>query len=278
MNSSPSSAPKDTISSRFSVLRYWGVACCIYIVGVGLAQAQTDASREGKFEVASIRRCSSDLAPGDRSGGNVGEPSPENLNLNCQTVIGLIRMAFVVFADGHMNPDARVPIQGGPGWIQSETYRVKAKAMAAQNQGTMRGPMMQALLEDRFKLKMHREAQKAPVFALTIAKGGPKLQKWTEGSCVPMDFTKFPPQEPPNMCLTRASPNGPNVLIEAQGVTVGEFFHRFFGNGIDGRPVVDKTGVKGQFNFRLTYAPDSVNNATTSGEQAGGPLLSGYFF
>src|SRR5437763_12389425 len=93
VNSSRSCAEKDTISRRCSVLQYWGGACCIYIVSVGLAQAQTDISREG-FEVASIRRCSSDSAPGDRGGGNVGEPSPEILNLNCQTVIGLIRMAF----------------------------------------------------------------------------------------------------------------------------------------------------------------------------------------
>jgi uncharacterized protein (TIGR03435 family) len=263
-----------TVSHQFSVLRYWKPACAICMVGAGLAQAQADASREGKFEVASIRRCSSDSAPGDRSGGNVGEPSPAILNLNCQTVIGLIRMAFVVFANGHLNPNARVPILGGPGWIESERYRVNANAVGAQKQETMRGPMMQALLQDRFKLKMHREAQKASVLTLTIAKGGPKLQKWPEGSCVPMDFTKFPPEPPQNMCLSRASPDGPNVMIEAQGITVAEFFGRFFANGIDGQPIVDKTGVSGLFNFRLTYAPVGSSDVSPPGEQAGPSIFT----
>jgi uncharacterized protein (TIGR03435 family) len=240
-----------------------------------LAQAQTDVSREGNFEVASIRRCSSDSAPGDRGGGNVGEPSPEILNLNCQTLIGLIRMAFVVFDNGHLNPNARVPILNGPGWIESETYRVNAKAVGPQKQETMRGPMMQALLEERFKLRMHRETQKAPVFALTIAKGGPKLQKWPEGSCVPMDFSKFPPEPPPqNMCPSRASPNGPNVVIEAQGITLAEFFARFFTNGIDGQPIVDKTGVSGKFNFRLTYTPRGVSDVPPPGDQAGPSIFT----
>lgn len=240
----------------------------------GAGWAQTDAPAAAKFEVASVRRCAADFAPGDRGGGNLGEPSPGSVSLNCQSVMGLIRMAFVAFADGHMNPDARVPILGGPAWIESERYRVNAETPAAQKQGTMRGPMMQALLEDRFQLKMHRETREAPVFVLTVAKGGPKLEQWREGSCVPMDFTKFPPEEPQNMCLTRASPDGSNALIEAQGVTVAEFFSRFFGNGIDGRPVVDKTGLEGQFNFRLTYAPNSVIDALAPGEQPGPSIFT----
>jgi uncharacterized protein (TIGR03435 family) len=263
-----------TISRQFSVLRYWKIACCVCLLGVGLAQTQTDASVEGKFEVASIRRCSSDSDPGDRGGSNIGEPSPGILNLNCQTVIGLIRMAFIVFANGHLNPNARVPILGGPGWLESERYRVNAKAVGAQKQETMRGPMMQALLEDRFKLKMHREARKAPLFELTIAKGGPKLQKWREGSCVPMDFTRFPPEPPQNMCLSRASPDGPNVLIEAQGITIAEFFARFFGSGIEGQPIVDKTGASGLFNFRLTYAPVGSSDVSPPGDQAGPSIFT----
>jgi uncharacterized protein (TIGR03435 family) len=183
-------------------------------------------------------------------------------------------MAFVVFANGHLNPNERVPILGGPDWLESETYRVNAKAVGAQKQETMRGPMMQALLEDRFKLKMHRDARTAPVFELTIAKGGPKLQKCPEASCVPMDFTRFPPEPPQNMCLSRASPDGPNVLIEAQGITTAEFFSRFFASGIDGQPIVDKTGVSGLFNFRLTYAPVGSSDVSPPGDQAGPSIFT----
>jgi uncharacterized protein (TIGR03435 family) len=41
--------------------------------------------------------------------------------------------------------------------------------------------MLQALLEDRFKLKIHREISEGPVYALTVAKGGPKLLPLKEG-------------------------------------------------------------------------------------------------
>ena len=47
----------------------------------------------------------------------------------------------------------------------------------------MRGPMLQTILEDRFKLKLGRENRDIPLFALTVAKGGPKLKPHQEGSC-----------------------------------------------------------------------------------------------
>ena len=41
----------------------------------------------------------------------------------------------------------------------------------------MNGPMLQALLEDRFRLRIHRESKEVPVYEMTVAKGGPKLQR-----------------------------------------------------------------------------------------------------
>ena len=53
----------------------------------------------------------------------------------------------------------------------------------------MRGPMMQALLEERFQLKIHRQTKEVPAYLMTVAKGGLKLQPTVEGSCVPFDGT-----------------------------------------------------------------------------------------
>ena len=57
--------------------------------------------------------------------------------------------------------------------------------------------MLQALLEDRFKLKIHRESREVAVYALTVAKGGPKLKPFKEGSCTPVDLANpAPPLSP----------------------------------------------------------------------------------
>ena len=45
--------------------------------------------------------------------------------------------------------------------------------------------MMQVLLEDRFQLKIHRQTSEGPVYLLSVARGGPKLHPFTEGSCTP---------------------------------------------------------------------------------------------
>lgn len=219
-----------------------------------LLVALSAALAQPKFEVASIKRCAGDAAPGERGGRNVGEPSPGRLNLDCQTVIGLINMAYTIFADGRVHPRANVPISGGPPWIESERYSINATVDSAQNQAEMRGPLMQALLAARFGLRMHRETKQIPVYALTVAKGGPKLPRFQEGSCNPIDLTAFPPVVPENPCPSLGSMQGPNVTVEAKGSTVADFC-RFFLARLD-LPVIDKTGLSGKFNFHLVYAPD----------------------
>lgn len=174
--------PSPSPTRRISILRCLKATCGAFVLGAGLAQPQTDRATTPKFEVASIKLCRADSIAGDRGGGSVGEPSPGRLNLNCQTLMGLIRMAYVSFANGHLNPAASVPISGGAAWINSDRYSINARVEGTQSQGTMRGPMMQALLEDRFNLKIHREAREILVYALTVAKGGPKLQQFKEGS------------------------------------------------------------------------------------------------
>jgi hypothetical protein len=159
--------------------------------------AQPAPAATPKFEVASVKPCKADyLPPGGRSGGGSGNLSPGTLRIDCATVKSLINQAYVFFANGHVNRPS-VSVEGGPGWINSERYQVDAKAEGSQSQGMMHGPMLQALLEDRFKLKIHRETREAPAYALTVAKGGPKLHPFKEGSCVPLDLDKILEQFPP---------------------------------------------------------------------------------
>ena len=205
------------------------------------------------FEVASIKR-SKDCPPGLRSGG---ENTPGRLVLHCQLLSGMIISAYVRFADGRFTTQPRpVPISGGPSWIDSDFYDITAKAEGTPADAVMWGPMLQALLEDRFQLKIHRQTRAIPVYALVQSEGGAKLRPFVEGSCIPVDRSKFPP--PPaasGNCHARGRRDGMKEIDDAQAMTVSEF-SRIFLNGALDRPVIDQTGITGTFDFHLEYGID----------------------
>jgi len=228
-----------------------------------LAQSATTAAR--KFEVTSIKPCNAYVPPGGRGAGGAGggdRVSPGRMTLACSNVRGLIEAAYVVFADGRTRRLGReVPIQGGPSWIDSERYEVVAKAEDNASPEMMMGPLLQALLEDRFKLIIRHVQQEASVYELTVAKGGLKLPRFKEGSCRPyssIDRTKFPERIPAlpkgeSYCESLAGPKGANIAIDSEGTTLEEF-SRLFLSTLD-RPVVDRTGVSGKFDIHLEFAP-----------------------
>jgi len=164
-------------------------------------RAQAPAVARSKFEVASIKPCKAGDDGGGRkgntkSGGGGAGSSPGRLSTGCNTVESLIRSAYVVNATGSPIRDpSGPPVEGGPAWIQSERYVINARAEGEPSPAMMMGPMMQTLLEDRFHLKIRRESREVPVYALTVAKGGPKLTPFQVGSCEPLD-SPFRPMSP----------------------------------------------------------------------------------
>jgi uncharacterized protein (TIGR03435 family) len=121
----------------------------------------------------------------------------------------------------------------------------------------IQGPMLQEILEDRFKLKLHFETKEVPVYALTVGKSGPKLQPFMEGSCVPTDTKKF--DEIPTLiasgeklCLSSSGPKGPSWIMHAQGMTL-DHFAKILSISSD-RKVINHTGITGRFDFHLEYA------------------------
>ena len=221
------------------------------------------------FEVASIKPCGSDAGGmakgGGRSGGGPGGqgPSPDRLNLVCQPAMSLIRMAYINFADGKRRaPGPMPPIDGGPSWIDSERYKVDAKAEGAPGQEMMRGPMLQALLEDRFKLKVHRESREVPVYSLVVAKV-PKLTPFQEGSCTILDFSKPPaPGEKFTPCAIAMRKRNGTVDWNLHGATLDEFA-RDLGSDLD-RIIINKTGISGKYDFHLDFAPDETTAGLNS--------------
>ncbi|SPE43530.1 membrane hypothetical protein [Candidatus Sulfopaludibacter sp. SbA3] len=209
------------------------------------AQVQTPAAVAPKFDVASVKPC----PPGDGGGrgSNGGGASPGRLSENCMTVAQLIRSAYVEFADGRQNfLPLFVPIEGGPAWIHSDRYTIEATTEGTPGFATMRGPMLQALLEERFRLKIHSASREVPVYALTVAKGGPKLQPTSPGSCVPLDYSLPAPY--PQFCGT---PKRGEPGLRLIGATMADLCKMLSVPEMMERPVIDKTGIAGTFDIQI---------------------------
>ena len=248
-------------------------AAAVILTAGTLVRGQSAAVATPKFEVASIRPCIEE--PGQRGGS--GNSSPGRLNVKCSSVKGLINQAYLLFANGQFRVGLPPPIEGGPAWINSESYEINAKAGGGVSLAMMHGPMLQALLEDRFKLRVHRETRDVPVYALTVAKGGLKLSPFKEGSCTLVDRTQFPPFSAPltpdqiaKNCNARGTKDGLNLKVEAQGMTIDEFARIFLDTHTLGRPVINRTHIAGRFDFHLEYAPE---RGAPADELGGGPSI-----
>jgi uncharacterized protein (TIGR03435 family) len=245
------------------VLRKLGLtAAKICVLAIPIVAGMTKASpiqkqsAVPKWEAVSVKRCQPDIAAGRRSESSE-TPSPDRLRLNCQSLKALMTWAYVSWANGHFNPFASVPLEGEPSWIDSEQYEINAKAEAPQNRQTLNGPMLRALLESRFKLKLHSETREIPLYALSVAKGGPKLQPFKEGTCISINFDDPPPpplplgtKELPQICgMARNAANG----YDLNRATMQDFAVALSSH-LD-RKVVNRTGINGLFNIHLELTP-----------------------
>lgn len=217
--------------------------------------AQSQNVGEPRFEAASIRS-----AP-DCSPQRPGFP-PGRLNLQCVTVRNLIQVSYGTYG-AVRNP--RIQIVDGPAWYAAEKYDVSAKA---ENTGAsaeqMMGPMLRALLEDRFGLKTHMEKRELPVYALTVAKGGLKIQPAKAGSCGLAPAAPIQPAMRP--CGSSANRVNDSIrTIDTWGANVADFLHSVIAQYLD-RPVIDKTGLVGLYDYHLDFSDSSQSGTTCSGE------------
>jgi len=173
-------------------------------------------------------------------------------------------------------------IAGAPGWIDSEHYDVQAKAESNPSVQQMEGPMLRRLLEERFRLALHRETRQLPVYMLSVGKTGPKLQPSKEGSCTPYATSSPPPVarpgDPPQVfCGFQHVPmDGLNRILEAKGVSMTALatnLSRTYTATL-GRNVINGTGLTGAFDFHLAWAMDPPASVPGA-ENASHPDLAG---
>jgi bla regulator protein BlaR1 len=224
---------------------------------------------EERFEVASIRPCSVGEAPPGRARGTAGGTnasfSPGRMNVPCVTVEQLIYLAYAssgappelrLVNDGLGGPSDSTKIRGGPDWVhsQKDKYAVEATAPGATERTVLLGSMLRTLLEERFKLKIHRDTEEVPMYALTVAKSGFKLKPMVEGECEQGEG-------PPDMNAAK-----PRCGMLSMGATASNAVWRFSGFPIStlagrlsstvGRHVIDRTGITGEFLFSFRFHPD----------------------
>jgi uncharacterized protein (TIGR03435 family) len=234
------------------------------------AQATQKTDRQ-KFDAASIRPCKpEDAPPGPARGGAGGTNatfSPGRMNVPCVTLEQLIFLAYAgpgATADeqlvnvGAGGASDTTKVRGGPAWVHSQhdKFAIEATAAGATERYVLLGAMLRTLLEDRFHLKLHRETEEVPMFALTVAKGGLKIKPMNTGDCttyVPGAPASEDPAKPSCGSLMMRG-NGPNTVWTFAGHELHSLAMRL--SGTLGRYVIDQTGVTDTFVYRLEFHPD----------------------
>ena len=134
-------------------------------------------------------------------------------------------------------------ISGGPDWVRTQKFAIEAVTpgdVAPTRLEQMQ--MLRALLVERFRLKFHRENKEFSIYELTVAKGGPKLKAAEK------------PDDVPQIVGVVYSDR---VEVPARSVTMNDFVAMLQRATLD-RPVVNKTGLTGKYDFDLKFAQDET--------------------
>jgi uncharacterized protein (TIGR03435 family) len=202
----------------------------ISVSGV-LAQPAAPRPKFDSFEVATIKP----VDPDAKAGRYIIMQGTHRFVEKAYTLKLLIAAAY------DFNPRT---ISGGPGWIESDHYDI-----VAVTPGELRPThdeqmsMLRNLLTDRFKLTFHREGKVLSIYELDVAKSGPKLKASTA-----------PPNDP-SALISTVYPQ--RIVMPARNVTMSDLA-RIMQRAILDRPVVDKTGLSGRYDFDLEWAPDQT--------------------
>jgi uncharacterized protein (TIGR03435 family) len=239
----------------------------LLIAVVVTATASQAPERLPSFEVASVKQ---NVSGGDRM-QMVTRPGGRFIATNAPLKLWIAD----AFLGGQPLGPSRV--LGGPDWIDSARYDINAKASAEFQQPPAGGPspellqMLRSLLEERFKLKAHRETRELPIYELVVAREDGRLGSQLRQSTIDCDAVLAarragappPPRQPMEPPPSNAM-RGPARIISG-GIAMPQFATMVTMAMADamgpagrdmGRLVVDKTGLTGRFEFLLAWTPE----------------------
>jgi uncharacterized protein (TIGR03435 family) len=247
---------RNTIRNRGSDGARFAVCAAFLICGAAIAFASGAQTQSQNANAAALPKFEYDVASikldlSDHNSSSINNPDDGFMATNA-SLKGLIQNAYGVMD---------FQVLGAPDWLSSERYVIDAKMDAAtmdalqklsrEDKAVARRQMLQALLADRLKLKIHRETKEAPVFFLVIAKTGSKLQQAKPGDTYGSEI-----------------PGRGRTMGQGMSTSSGRFFSIITAHGIPistlipslarplGRPVFDRTGLTGNFDFTLQFATE----------------------
>jgi len=156
-------------------------------------------------------------------------------------------------------------VSGAPKWATSDRFDVEAKmseadvavmAKLSQNEKSARRElMMQSLLAERFKLKVHPETKQVPVYELVVAKGGPKLKDAATDSSGHLEKG-----EDGKPLAGFIQPLEDKTIAQGYSMkALADFLSQPSWSGL-GRPVLDKTGLTGTYDFTFDWSPQLMRS------------------
>ncbi len=178
---------------------------------------------QGSFEVASIKP-----HPGIVTFSADPVVKGSRVSATASTLLDMITTAYRVRYE---------EISGAPGWASSEHYDLEATAGGRPIANEQMRTMLQALLADRFQLRIHRQTRAIPMFSLVVDRHGPKLLESSPG------------EEPGSAITVDAA----GFHLKAARQTMTKLAARLASNGAGG-PVMDTTGLNGFYTFKLDWA------------------------
>lgn len=256
------------------------------------AAAGQEAAAAPEFEAASVKPAEplnvGPMMAGGRMQIRLGCSVPDPGRFACS---GMPLRTLLAKAYGFKNYQI-----SGPGWMDSERFDIVAKVPAGATPEQV-DLMLQKLLVERFQMTVHRETRELPVYALVVGRNGPKLKEAAGGgNASPTDEALAdrgapppppPPPPPPGggsgqvgVMTMRGGPgakgdvtmtmrNGLNELVGRQATAAA--LAAVLSTQVN-RPVVDDTGLKGDYDFTVDFAADDT---VGPGGALGGIVLSG---
>jgi uncharacterized protein (TIGR03435 family) len=183
------------------------------------------------FEVATIKP----VEPDAKAGRYIIMQGNNRFVAKHYTVKLLIAAAY------DLNPKT---VSGGPAWMDSDPYDITALTRGdSMPSREDQMAMLRGLLADRFKLTFHRELKEYSIYLLEAAKGGERLKASVSA------------EDDPPALISTVFPD--HIMLPARNATMAEFTSLLQRAVLD-RPVVDKTGLTGRYDFDLTWAPDET--------------------
>src|SRR5262249_53486772 len=160
---------------------------------------------------------------------------------------------------------------GAPAWTDPRGDRFDIEATLTRDAPTISAEqmwlMIQSMLEDRFQLRTHYELRKLPVYDLIVGKSGPRIKSFRDETSIKLGDAQLKVTRTP-------SPNG-SIIVTIAGTaqSISAFVQQV--QSVAGRPVIDKTGLQGRFDFRLEFGQDTAStDASAAQTDQAPPVLS----